>query len=79
MSVNPEAISDFENGGISSVHHHHASQTEGGWRHGKGLQEELDQPVSQEDFKTAVSKTSKSVGAADLRKYTDWMKEFGSS
>jgi len=40
--------------------------------------EELDFPVTQEDFKEALRKCSKSVSEEDIKKYTDWMNEFGS-
>lgn len=41
--------------------------------------EELDLPVSSQDFKDAISKCNKSVSKADLDKYVKWMAEFGSS
>ena len=40
--------------------------------------EELDLPVNMDDFKEALNKVSKSVSEADIKKYTDWMDEFGS-
>ena len=40
--------------------------------------EELDFPVTQEDFRSALTKCSKSVSEADIKKYVDWMNEFGS-
>eukprot|EP00918_Siedleckia_nematoides_P098148 GHVU01214866.1.p1 GENE.GHVU01214866.1~~GHVU01214866.1.p1 ORF type:complete len:157 (+),score=37.43 GHVU01214866.1:157-627(+) len=40
--------------------------------------EELDLPTTMEDFKQAMIKVSKSVSAADLEKYVEWMTEFGS-
>ncbi|KAI5626064.1 katanin p60 ATPase-containing subunit A-like 1 [Silurus asotus] len=40
--------------------------------------DELQMPVTMEDFEIALKKISKSVSAADLKKYEDWMKEFGS-
>ena len=40
--------------------------------------EELDLPVNMDDFKEALKKVSKSVSEADIKKYTDWMNEFGS-
>lgn len=53
--------------------------------HGLGLEEiqalskdELQMPVTMEDFTTALKKISKSVSAADLEKYEAWMTEFGS-
>lgn len=41
--------------------------------------EELDLPVTMEDFKEAVEKCNKSVSADDLERYDRWMREFGSS
>jgi katanin p60 ATPase-containing subunit A1 len=40
--------------------------------------EELDLPVNMDDFKEALKKVSKSVSEADIKKYADWMEEFGS-
>jgi katanin p60 ATPase-containing subunit A1 len=41
--------------------------------------EDLDLPVSTQDFHEAVSKCNKSVSKQDLAKYEQWMQEFGSS
>ena len=41
--------------------------------------EELDMPVTMEDFLDAVTKCNKSVSKEDLDKYEKWMEEFGSS
>lgn len=41
--------------------------------------EELDLPVTAEDFKQAVKKCNKSVSKQDLQKYISWMTEFGST
>ncbi|XP_077294580.1 katanin p60 [Arctopsyche grandis] len=41
--------------------------------------EELDLPVSAQDFRDAISKCNKSVSKTDLDKYVQWMAEFGSS
>jgi SpoVK/Ycf46/Vps4 family AAA+-type ATPase len=41
--------------------------------------EELEVPATKEDFETAISKIQSSVGAEDIKKYEDWMKEFGSA
>ncbi len=41
--------------------------------------EELDLPVTMEDFKAALEKCNKSVSQDDLERYERWMKEFGSS
>lgn len=41
--------------------------------------EELDLPVSTQDFNEALSKCNKSVSRQDLEKYEKWMNEFGSS
>ncbi|KAJ8275544.1 hypothetical protein COCON_G00072960 [Conger conger] len=40
--------------------------------------EELQMPVTMEDFELTLTKISKSVSAADLEKYESWMAEFGS-
>ena len=40
--------------------------------------EELELPTTSEDFLSALKKCSKSVSAADLKKYDEWMAEFGS-
>ncbi|XP_062870106.1 katanin p60 ATPase-containing subunit A-like 1 isoform X2 [Trichomycterus rosablanca] len=40
--------------------------------------DELQMPVTMEDFELALKKISKSVSSADLLKYETWMKEFGS-
>lgn len=41
--------------------------------------EELDLPVNMEDFGLALNKVAKSVSDADIKKYEDWMKEFGAT
>ncbi|KAK3859079.1 hypothetical protein Pcinc_034772 [Petrolisthes cinctipes] len=41
--------------------------------------EELDLPVTQEDFHQAIIKCNKSVSQEDLEKYQNWMREFGAS
>ncbi|XP_054270368.1 katanin p60 ATPase-containing subunit A-like 1 [Macrosteles quadrilineatus] len=41
--------------------------------------EELDLPVSMQDFSEAISKCNKSVSKEDLDKYEKWMSEFGST
>lgn len=41
--------------------------------------EEVDLPVSTQDFSEAISKCNKSVSKQDLEKYEKWMREFGSS
>lgn len=41
--------------------------------------EDLDLPVSKQDFLDAISKCNKSVSREDLEKYEKWMAEFGSS
>jgi len=40
--------------------------------------EELDLPVTQEDFRMALEKSSKSVSKEDIEKHEKWMEEFGS-
>lgn len=41
--------------------------------------EELDLPVTRQDFTEALSKCNKSVSKGDIQKYLSWMSEFGSS
>jgi katanin p60 ATPase-containing subunit A1 len=41
--------------------------------------EELEVPATKADFESAISKIQSSVGADDIKKYEDWMKEFGSA
>eukprot|EP00794_Sanderia_malayensis_P000192 gene192-806_t len=41
--------------------------------------EELDFPITMQDFQAALKKVSKSVSEADIKKYLDWMSEFGST
>eukprot|EP00842_Homolaphlyctis_polyrhiza_P000257 jgi/Hompol1/1231/HPOL_003113-RA len=41
--------------------------------------DELEAPATREDFEAAIKKIQSSVSQADLQKYEDWMKEFGSS
>lgn len=40
--------------------------------------EELQMPVTMDDFEQSLKKISKSVSASDLEKYATWMAEFGS-
>ncbi|XP_072333065.1 katanin p60 ATPase-containing subunit A-like 1 isoform X2 [Scyliorhinus torazame] len=40
--------------------------------------EELQMPVTMDDFELSLKKISKSVSASDLEKYVTWMAEFGS-
>jgi katanin p60 ATPase-containing subunit A1 len=40
--------------------------------------EEVDLPVTAEDFNEAISKTKKSVSESDIKKFEDWMAEYGS-
>jgi len=45
------------------------------------IQEKKDQlnvPISMQDFRDAISNISKSVGKDDLKEFVEWMKEFGS-
>ena len=39
--------------------------------------EELEAPAVKVDFEAALSKIQSSVSQADLKKYQDWMDEFG--
>ncbi|XP_045504062.1 katanin p60 ATPase-containing subunit A-like 1 isoform X1 [Colias croceus] len=41
--------------------------------------EELDLPVTRQDFVEAIAKCNKSVSKGDIQKYLTWMDEFGSS
>lgn len=41
--------------------------------------EELDLPVTMQDFIEALEKCNKSVSKEDLDRYDKWMNEFGSS
>lgn len=41
--------------------------------------EEVDLPVSFQDFYEAIAKCNKSVSSDDLAKYEKWMSDFGSS
>ena len=45
----------------------------------KLVQEQKDQPVSQNDFMVAIGKISRSVGDDDLVKYKKWMETYGAS
>jgi len=40
--------------------------------------EDMDLPVTTEDFEEALSRCEKSVSPSELSKYEKWMKEFGS-
>uniref|UniRef100_UPI00358EEF25 katanin p60 ATPase-containing subunit A1-like isoform X2 n=1 Tax=Myxine glutinosa TaxID=7769 RepID=UPI00358EEF25 len=40
---------------------------------------ELQMPTTMDDFNVALQKVSKSVSATDLERYTQWMREFGST
>ncbi|KAL2913742.1 Katanin p60 ATPase-containing subunit A1 [Polyrhizophydium stewartii] len=41
--------------------------------------DELEMPTSAADFEVALSKIQSSVSQADIKRYEDWMKEFGKS
>lgn len=41
--------------------------------------EEVDRPITKQDFLEAIQRTSKSVSQEDLDKYEKWMREFGST
>jgi katanin p60 ATPase-containing subunit A1 len=36
-------------------------------------------PATKQDFDLAISKIQSSVSEQDIKKYEDWMKEFGST
>jgi katanin p60 ATPase-containing subunit A1 len=38
---------------------------------------ELEVPTTKDDFEAAIGKIQSSVSAEDIKKYEDWMKEFG--
>lgn len=40
--------------------------------------EEVDLPVSADDFKEAIAKTRKSVSEVDVKNFENWMREYGS-
>lgn len=40
--------------------------------------EDIDLPVTADDFNEAISKTKKSVSETDVKKFEDWMAEYGS-
>lgn len=40
--------------------------------------EEVDLPVTEQDFNDAVLRTRKSVSVGDVAKFQKWMEEFGS-
>lgn len=42
------------------------------------LKDELDVPVTQDDFMEALRNVQKSVGTEDLEHFANWMREFGS-
>ena len=41
--------------------------------------EELEVPLTQDDFEASLGKISPSVSVSDLEKYRVWMAEFGSA
>ena len=42
--------------------------------------EELENiPLTQQDFETSLKKIQSSVSASDLKKYEEWMAEYGSA
>ncbi len=43
------------------------------------ISEELDVPLIEADFIEAIKNVNKSVSNGDLKRYEEWMKEFGSS
>lgn len=40
--------------------------------------EEVDLPVTAQDFQEAMQRTRKSVSVADIERFEQWMEEFGS-
>ena len=43
------------------------------------MKEDVDVPISMNDFKEALKNTSKSVSDTDLENYKKWMDTFGST
>jgi katanin p60 ATPase-containing subunit A1 len=41
--------------------------------------EELEVPLSNADFEASIKKILSSVSSADIKKYDDWMAEYGSA
>jgi katanin p60 ATPase-containing subunit A1 len=41
--------------------------------------EELEAPASKGDFEEAIKKIQSSVSQADIKRYQEWMSEFGSA
>ena len=41
--------------------------------------EEMDSPITNEDFLEAMKRVSSSVGKNDLTKFDQWFEEFGSA
>jgi katanin p60 ATPase-containing subunit A1 len=39
--------------------------------------DEFAMPITMQDFQNALGRIQSSVSAADLKRYDDWMKEFG--
>lgn len=46
---------------------------------GDGADKIAAQPVRQADFQEALAKVSSSVGGADLKRYEEWMAQFGAT
>lgn len=46
----------------------------------KGLDKsQLDAPITRRDFEAAVAKVQPSVGKADLKRFEQWMTEYGAT
>jgi len=43
------------------------------------LIDELEAPVTLEDFNIAISKIQRSVSQADIKKFDQWMEEYGAN
>jgi len=41
--------------------------------------EEMDKPLTNQDFEEAMAKVQPSVGKEDIKQYENWMNEFGSA
>lgn len=41
--------------------------------------DELSSPVTADDFEKALQKTQSSISTEDIKRYEDWLEEFGST
>ena len=45
----------------------------------KLTKDEVEVPCSHHDFQSAIKRIQSSVSAADIKRYEDWMSEYGST